>query len=442
MQTMSVDTTNSTTTIRQRLLEHPSDERPATTDHNRILPRDSPFHQSSGTLNIQRKNTVKSLYNQSWFYTVIHFSTWKIILLMTLLYAVLCVVFAVPYFWISSQCGLDMKTFLDALYFSLETMVTIGYGVPKDDPYLNECGYALPLIFVQSVLGCLYDAVCMGLVFSRMSRVNKRATTILFSDKAIVRFTPHGVPYFMFQVCEMRKHQLIEAHVRCYAFLRPLSTGGGSGSGSGGSGSGGGGSGSGSGSGKRRKFITKTMRLEHPDDELGGLILLAAPQIIAHRIDHWSPLCPPLMSDPLANGPHAFPSLIRRGIDGALGREEPIFPPGEQQAEQNEQKDQGHVSTQRHRRRTVKEKQEYLLQWFEQSRLEVLCLVEGIESVGSGTLQCRHSYAPDDILFDHEFDECVWDEGGATIDFDRFHRVVPIEPTDRYQPWNTCSHIA
>ena len=90
----------------------------------------------------------------------------------------------------------------------------------------------------------------------------------------------------------------------------------------------------------------------------------------------------------------------------------------------------------------MKEKQEYLLQWFEQSRLEVLCLVEGIESVGSGTLQCRHSYAPDDILFDHEFDECVWDEGGATIDFDRFHRVVPIEPTDRYQPWNTCSHIA
>jgi uncharacterized membrane protein YgcG len=250
MQTMSVDTTNSTTTIRQRLLEHPSDgERPTTTDHNRILPRDSPFHQSSGTLNIQRNNTVKSLYNQSWFYTVIHFSTWKIILLMTLLYAVLCVVFAVPYFWISSQCGLDMKTFLDALYFSLETMVTIGYGVPKDDPYLNECGYALPLIFVQSVLGCLYDAVCMGLVFSRMSRVNKRATTILFSDKAIVRFTPHGVPYFMFQVCEMRKHQLIEAHVRCYAFLRPLSTGGGSGSGNGSGGGGGGGGGGGSGSG-------------------------------------------------------------------------------------------------------------------------------------------------------------------------------------------------
>jgi len=266
MQTMSVDTTNSTTTIRQRLLEHPSDgERPPTTDHNRILPRDSPFHQSSGTLNIQRKNTVKSLYNQSWFYTVIHFSTWKIILLMTLLYAVLCVVFAVPYFWISSQCGLDMKTFLDALYFSLETMVTIGYGVPKDDPYLNECGYALPLIFVQSVLGCLYDAVCMGLVFSRMSRVNKRATTILFSDKAIVRFTPHGVPYFMFQVCEMRKHQLIEAHVRCYAFLRPLSTGGGSGSGngsgSGGGGGGGGGSGSGSGSGSGTRDTVVAMQM-------------------------------------------------------------------------------------------------------------------------------------------------------------------------------------
>ena len=350
---------------------------------------------------------------------------------MTMIYALLCVVFALPYYLISSQCGLNMKTFFDAIYFSLETMVTIGYGTANNDPYFQGCGFGLPLIFIQSILGCLFDAVCMGLVYGRMSRVNQRASTIIFSDKAIIRFTNEGIPYFMFQVCEMRKHQLIEAHVRCYAFLRPLlNTSIDSGA---------------KRVGGKRKFITKSMRLEHPDDELGGLVLLAAPQVIAHRIDHWSPLCPPSMTSASANGPHAFPSLIRRGIDQVLGREEPVFPPSEQKIVM-EQKEQKSRIIRNANTTTAAEKKKWILEWMEQTRIEVLCLLEGIESVGSGTLQCRHSYAPEDILFDHEFDECVWDDsdgntlGSATIDFDRFHKVIPVDSNDK--PWSTCSHIA
>ena len=92
---------------------------------------------------------------------------------------------------------------------------------------------------------------------------------------------------------------------------------------------------------------------------------------------------------------------------------------------------------------SVEEMKSSILHWMEDSRLEVLCLVEGIESISSGTLQCRHSYSKDDILFDHEFEECVWedDDGtGPTICFEKFHQVLPV--SDRNAPWKTSSHLS
>ena len=59
------------------------------------------------------------------------------------------------------------------------------------------------------------DAVLLGVIFNRMSRGSPRAKTILFSDRAVVRKI-RGRYHLMFQVCEMRKHALVEAHVRMY----------------------------------------------------------------------------------------------------------------------------------------------------------------------------------------------------------------------------------
>ena len=434
---------------------------------SRILPRDAPFAQSTGTFNITRLNTVKSLYQTSWYFTLIHQSTYKILLFMSFIYILLCITFAVPYWFVSDSCGLGMKTFLDACYFSLETMVTIGYGTSSNDPYFQGCGTALPIIFTQSILSGFFDAVCLGLVFGRMSRTNQRASTIIFSDKAIIRLTNTGVPYFLFQVCEMRKHQLIEAHVRCYAFIRPLlnkkndeeskengqenkqneeksnnqstihPTG-------------------------RRGFITKTMRLEHPDDELGGLILLAAPQIIAHRIDHWSPLCPPSMASSQSNGPHTFPSLIRRGVDQTLGREEPIFPLDERRHPKNNtvtNDTNTDTNTALLSKTELEKRKTDIMEWMKNNHIEILCLIEGIENINSGTLQCRHSYATEDCIFGNvEFDTCIYEdvnENGPTIDFDKFHNVINAvekkrsgvpsgndNESDLKKSWNTCSHLS
>lgn len=58
-------------------------------------------------------------------------------------------------------------------------------------------------------------------------------------------------------------------------------------------------------------------------------------------------------------------------------------------------------------------------------------LVEGIDAVTSATIQVRHSYRADEILFDHSFVNCVDidpETGGAVVDFLRFHETEPADP--------------
>ena len=62
------------------------------------------------------------------------------------------------------------------------------------------------------------------------------------------------------------------------------------------------------------------MRLTNPNDELGGTMFLATPQIVSHRIDRWSPMFPPAArvktseSDHDGNAYH-FPGLVFREAD-------------------------------------------------------------------------------------------------------------------------------
>jgi hypothetical protein len=34
------------------------------------------------------------------------------------------------------------------------------------------------------------------------------------------------------------------------------------------------------------------MRLQHPDDELGAMLLMNLPSVVVHAVDNWSPLAP------------------------------------------------------------------------------------------------------------------------------------------------------
>ena len=68
------------------------------------------------------------------------------------------------------------------------------------------------------------------------------------------------------------------------------------------------------------------------------------------------------------------------------------------------------------------------------SGLEIIVLVEGIDAPTSATIQSRHSYNAlcDDIAWDQEFAGCVSrGEGGeAVVDFAKFHKLRHAPPVD------------
>jgi ribosomal protein S26 len=51
------------------------------------------------------------------------------------------------------------------------------------------------------------------------------------------------------------------------------------------------------------------MRLQHPDDELGGMLMLNLPNIVVHALDNWSPLVPHPMDLCLWRAPSSSPRV-------------------------------------------------------------------------------------------------------------------------------------
>ena len=63
----------------------------------------------------------------------------------------------------------------------------------------------------------ILDALLLGLVFAKISRPGKRATTIIFSENCVITLRD-GKMCLTFQVGDLHKRQLLEAHVRLYLF--------------------------------------------------------------------------------------------------------------------------------------------------------------------------------------------------------------------------------
>jgi hypothetical protein len=77
-------------------------------------------------------------------------------------------------------------------------------------------------------------------------------------------------------------------------------------------------------------FQSFAMRLQQPDDELSGMLLLAMPQQVVHRIDPWSPLMPSGAGkaepgqNPRWNSStrYTYPGVLQRQVDLETGNRE------------------------------------------------------------------------------------------------------------------------
>lgn len=515
----------------------------------RVLDRDGAFHQSKGVWNIQRRSTGAAwatLYAEDWFHTVLNSPTRRIVVGLLVIFLVLVFAWGLVYRAVAQHegCALEFDAPLQAYYFSLETMTTIGYGTK--DYFFGDCWSMFFAISAQMLSSIMFDSLCIGIIFARLSRGQKRANTIVFSRNAVFR-RHNGKTYFLFQVCELRKHQLVEAHVRCYAVRHhrdvALSAS------------------HGPGAAADREagpkvvcdttfFQSYLMRLQHPDDELGAALLLSLPSVVAHRVDQWSPLLPPTVwmsrtglvdtsrlpfgeaarrrrrrhkgsffssgsrregaaafaeesnctsapppktppsahsdagaredaasglrrrfaaappaGSPLEGGPAAFlrrdyrfPQLLRRAADDTDDEQEDNLQyrdlqyraraevwGGREGAAAEEEKGGGAEGGVPHLRRAPSGRSEVLYdleraaltEFMEDRELEIVVLVEGIDALTSCTLQARHSYRWEEIVWDHTFERCVHrgPDGTCVIDFDDFHKLVPSAPcNDSFGP--------
>eukprot|EP00545_Synedropsis_sp_CCMP1620_P007226 CAMPEP_0119023742 /NCGR_PEP_ID=MMETSP1176-20130426/30560_1 /TAXON_ID=265551 /ORGANISM="Synedropsis recta cf, Strain CCMP1620" /LENGTH=440 /DNA_ID=CAMNT_0006978865 /DNA_START=87 /DNA_END=1409 /DNA_ORIENTATION=+ len=273
---------------------------------SRLLDRNADFHQSRGHWGVRRlsqagtrlrrtsqvtratrgvKGILRSLWGD-WFHALAYRPTLQLMAIIFFSYAFVVFMFAYVYLGVStlgakitvnpdgstrdSFCGMDINNHMEALYFSLSTMTTIGYGV--SDYYFGDCWTPLLLVLFQSCCAITFQSIAIGLLFQRISRGQKRSKTIIFSDKAVVRKVK-GVPHFMCRIGELRRQHLIEVTVRCYClkherYLRNP------------------------GQVETAHFLTRHLKLHYPDESLGSHLLMSLPQVIVHRMDATSPLVP------------------------------------------------------------------------------------------------------------------------------------------------------
>jgi inward rectifier potassium channel len=104
-----------------------------------------------------------------------------------------------------SVSGARPGSLLDAFFFSIETMSTVGYG----EMYPATL-YGHVLMTMNVVTGVLLVPLATGLMIAKFTLP---AARVLFSRNAVVsRFD--GVPMLMFRVANIRKNQIIEARVK------------------------------------------------------------------------------------------------------------------------------------------------------------------------------------------------------------------------------------
>jgi inward rectifier potassium channel len=162
-----------------------------------------------GTFNVERKG-LPFFESLSFYHSLVEMSWLKFNVVVVLAYIVINFLFACIYMLIGINHlgGITgttlLEQFLDAFFFSGQTITTVGYGV------IHPVGFwASTTSLVESMTGLLGFALATGLLYGRFSRPNAK---ILYSKNSII--APYrGITAFEFRIANARKNQLIEVDV-------------------------------------------------------------------------------------------------------------------------------------------------------------------------------------------------------------------------------------
>ncbi len=93
---------------------------------------------------------------------------------------------------------------VDAFFFSVETMATIGYGemAPANT-------YAHVLVTIEAFAGIVGFALVAGITFAKFSRPTAK---VLFGNRAVIALRD-GVPHLMFRMANWRHNEIVQAQL-------------------------------------------------------------------------------------------------------------------------------------------------------------------------------------------------------------------------------------
>ena len=98
-------------------------------------------------------------------------------------------------------------SFLDAFFFSVQTLASIGYGA-----MYPTSTYAHALVALEAITSIIGIALMTGLVFARFSQSTAR---VMFTRVAVI--TPYNdIPTLMLRTANQRRNQILEAKLRLY----------------------------------------------------------------------------------------------------------------------------------------------------------------------------------------------------------------------------------
>jgi len=330
------------------------------------------------------------------------------------------------------ECGLGKPghpiDFSGAFAFSLETCTTVGYGLPTDGNIFFDaaCRSMQVTVTLQMISSMIFNAFLTAFLWCRLARCDQRSAQILFSNKAIIE-KRDGKWLFHIRMYDVDSSlPIVEAHVRLYCaswvdYDNQVKR-------------------------MEQPQLMQPMRILEPNDDLGSVLLTSVPFNATHHIDFYSPLSPEGRKRGLNYmGGHG---LMLREADQMSGSNAACVCPVCGETYETFENLKRHIAFNKvledadksvpmagsHRDMDILKP--ILTQKFDIAKedirenlrgKEIVCVVEGIEPLVSGTFQALHSYKVEDIAFDSCFAPCVSQiRNKAVVDLDSCHDVLPV----------------
>jgi inward rectifier potassium channel len=166
----------------------------------RLLNRD-------GTFNV-RRNDLSAFHPYNAYHTLLSLPVPRLLAFVAAGYVATNLLFAMLY-WLAGPGALagaarsPLARFEDCLFFSVQTLATIGYG--KLVPDTRTANF---LVAIEALVGLLGFAVLSGLLFARFTRPTAK---ISFSRNALI--APYAGGWaLMFRLVNLRNHDLTDVH--------------------------------------------------------------------------------------------------------------------------------------------------------------------------------------------------------------------------------------